>query len=241
MGMNNKNGFSATRMAVDPEAYLIIDGRLHLFLNSPNRNYKEVFEKSESQANILKNAEKFWKSREDLAALHSGLPEGLNPKARMELLQWQVFMGEWEVYLKWWADTTGVNVTQSRGKWSIYYGFMGYCIQDDFSPQNNSPFSGTAFGPTIRGYDPSGDEWHMTYIPVNQPRSATWMITANFLRPGYLEGTMETKDSFGRPVIQKIIFDLQSPDKFIWRGHWSWDNGKTWKENVGLGVSTRKK
>lgn len=240
MGIDKeKTGFAPTRMPVDPEAFKIIDGKLYLFLNTPKRNYLEAFERSESQTATLNRAEDFWNSRENLAALYEGLPQGLNPNARMELLQWQVFMGSWEVDLKWWTDTTGTAISPSKGRWKFYYGYEGYCIQDDFRSKQDVPYSGTVNGPAIRGYDPVKEEWHMTYIPVNQSRDATWLMTGNFLRKGYLEGMLKTKDSFGNPVMQKVIFDLQSPDKFTWRGHWSWDDGKTWKENVGYGECTK--
>ena len=73
----------------------------------------------------------------------------------------------------------------------------------------------------------------MTYIPVNQPRSAHWLISGKFLAEGLLEGTMETKDANGTPIVQKIRFEHQSKDHFVWNADWSYDEGKTWIKGVG--------
>ncbi|MCB0488568.1 MAG: YHS domain-containing (seleno)protein [Cyclobacteriaceae bacterium] len=239
MGVDKSTGFARTRMPADPDEFVILDGKLYLFAKTARRNYKESFLNGDKKL-IIDEANKFWQTRVDLAKLAKGLPKGLNPKARMELLQWQPFMGSWDVDLKWWADTTGTNVVPSEGTWDFYYGYFGYCVQDDFRSKRDVLFSGTVNGPAIRGFDPVSEEWHMTYIPVNQGRGATWLMTAKFLGIGQLEGRLDTQDPYGNPVIQKVVFERVNENKFYWRAHWSWDNGSTWKENVGLGVCTRK-
>lgn len=48
-----------------------------------------------------------------------------------------------------------------------------------------------------------------------------------------LEGTLDTKGPYGKPIIQKVRFESTSKDHFTWSAHWSYDEGKTWLENTG--------
>ena len=233
MGIDvEQTNFPPTRMESDPTNFLIKDGQLYLFRKTPRQDFKEVFTSTDQQA-ILSTAESFWQSRLELMKGLNKKPQGLNAMARMENLEWQPFMGKWEVDLKWWADTTGTNVVPSKGEWEFRYGYYGFCIQDDFQSVPAQPFAGAPNGPAIRGYDVVKEEWHMTYIPVNQGRAATWLMTGKFTGPGQLTGQLETQDPYGNDILQKIEFKLVSKDYFQWRAHWSWDDGKTWKENVG--------
>ena len=80
-------------------------------------------------------------------------------------------MGKWESRVEWWNDTTGASISSFQGEWEFDYGYYGYCVMDNFKGVPNLPFAGTQNGPAIRGYDVQNNEWHMTYIPVNQPVS----------------------------------------------------------------------
>ncbi len=231
MGIDQqKSGTAPSRVKPDPTQFLVQNERLYLFFKSQRQNLIERFESSVDSAII--RGDMFWSSRVRLASSSNGKPEGLHPTARMENLLWLPFMGSWEAEARWWADSTGTNWGGTKGKWEFTYGFGGFCIQDNWWPEASGPFSGTISGPAIRGYDPSADEWHMTFIPVNQPRSATWLMTAKFVDDKTLEGTMENVDWRGRKFLQKIIFKSVSANEFIWRAHRSYDGGKTWNENV---------
>lgn len=232
--------YPPTRGRPDPENFTLIEGRLHVFGKTGQQNFKEVFKKGDQQA-ILKRANSFWKTRKALADKSDGLPEGMHPHARMELLEWMPFMGDWECELKWWADTTGKNILNYQGNWYFRFGYFGYCIQDDYVGKQKSLVAGTPNGPAIRAYDPANQEWHMTYIPVNQPRDNTWMMRGNFISDGIIEGTMELKDPSGKPVLQRIRLESRSEDEFIWSADWSYDQGKTWLKNIGYSVNKRLK
>ncbi len=239
MGID-KNVFPPTRSKPDPENFMIIDGKLYLFGKSPQQNFKEVFQQRDKKT-ILKRAKEFWESREKLALKTQELPEGLNPHARMELLEWMPFMGDWESELTWWADTSGQNKLNYTGNWYFRFGYYGYCIQDDYVGSAPNNISGTPFGPAIRGYDPANDKWHMTYIPVNQPRDKTWLMRGKFIANGIIEGTMELDDPSGNKVLQKVRLESKSKDEFIWSADWSYDQGKTWIKNIGYSVNRRVK
>ena len=240
MGVD-KSVFPSTRSKPDPKNFKFIDGKLYLFGKNQQQDFKVAFEQGDS-ALILQRAVAFWDSRVKLAAkAPNGLPEGMNPDARMELLDWMPFMADWTCDLTWWADTTGQNKLKYTGKWYFRYGYFGYCIQDDYMGDQDGNFSGTINGPGIRGYDPANEEWHMTFIPVNQPRDNTWLMRGKFLSDKLLEGTMETRDANGNPILQKVRFESQSPDEFIWSADWSYDDGTTWIKNVGYAVCTRMK
>lgn len=239
MGIDKEaSRFPPTRMIPDPTSFKIIDGKLHLFRKTPQQDFKAIFESGDSEA-ILTRAKEFWQTRVAYSKKTMGLPEGLNPMARMENLDWLPFMGKWEAKVGWWADTTGINVSNFNGEWEFNYGYYGFCIMDDFKGVPGQPFAGTQNGPAIRGYDVLNKEWHMTYIPVNQPRAATWLMTGKFKGPGHLEGILETKDPYGNDILQRVVFKLVDENFFKWRADWSWDNGKTWKEGVGTAECKR--
>jgi len=233
MGIDKKLGFPATRLRPDPENFKMIDHKLYLFARNAQQDYAQFFETSASQA-ILERADEFWASRVKYAEVSEGLPSGLNPMARMENIDWLPFVGKWTAEAAWWADSTGVSKSEFKGDWTIKYGYDGYAVVDDFIVVPALPYAGTTNGPAVRGYDPVNEEWHMTYLPINQSRAATWLMTAKFIEAGHLEGTMNTKGPYGNDILQKIVFHKESKDYFEWRAHWSWDGGKTWKENAGL-------
>lgn len=230
--------FPPTRMPSNPKSFQILNGRLYLFRKTAQQDFGKVFESSDTEP-ILERANAFWKSRETYATGLNEKPEGLNAMARMENLEWQPFMGKWQSEVVWWNDTTGTATSSFKGEWTFAYGYDGYCIMDNFKGIPDLPYAGTQNGPAVRGFDVLNNEWHMTYIPVNQPRAATWLMTGNFVGKGHLEGALESKDPFGNEILQKIVFKLISPDHFQWKAHWSWDGGKTWKENAGFSESRR--
>ena len=234
MGIDQEaTAFAPTRMQSDPTNFKVIEGQLYLFRKTARQNFLESFESGDTKA-ILARADAFWQSRVDYGIMANGLPEGLNPMARMENIDWLPFMGKWEAQAYWWADTTGAVKNSFKGEWEFRYGYDGYCVQDDFKSIPDLPFAGTQNGPAIRGYDVQNHEWHMTYIPVNAPRSQTWLMTGKFLGHGNLEGRLESQDPLGNPILQKVIFRLIDKDHMEWQAQWSWDEGKTWKEKTGF-------
>jgi len=62
------------------------------------------------------------------------------------------------------------------GIWKAYYDWNGFAVSDDWQ-QVNLPGSG---GPAFSSFDPLTRKWVMTYLPVNQPRSAIWPMEGAF-------------------------------------------------------------
>ncbi len=220
-------GWAQSRIPIDPLSYKIINGSLYLFSNVAG-NAKEAWE-NHDQNEMITRADSFWKSRVELSELANGKPDGLNPTARMENLLWQRFMGKWK--------GTGQMLVSLEPKryspyppatWTFWYGFNGFCIQDEWVASND--IGGTWNGPAIRGYDPAKQEWHMTFIPVNAGRDATWLMTGNFNDKMELEGTVEGTDPRGMKYIQRIFFYEIEEESFSWRADRSYDEGKTWIE-----------
>lgn len=230
--------FAPTRMQSDPTSFQVINGQLYLFRKTERQNFSEAFTKGDGKA-ILNRANEFWHSRVEYGNKANGLPKGLNPNARMENIDWLPFMGKWKAQAFWWADTTGTVKNAFDGEWEFRYGYDGYCVQDDFKSIPDLPFAGTQNGPAIRGYDVQNHEWHMTYIPVNQPRASTWLMTGKFIGHGNLEGQLESQDPYGNLILQKVIFKLIDKDHMEWQAQWSWDKGKTWKEKTGFLTATK--
>lgn len=221
-----EEGWGQSRIPAYPLNYRIIDGALYLFSKSSQGNARDLWEAHELPI-MLKRANDFWESRKELAALVSEKPEGLNANARMENLLWDRFMGKWDGKGHQMIDTVQRTYSDfSPATWTFYYGYDGFCIQDDWKTELN--FGGTWNGPAIRGYDPLKEEWHMTFIPINAGRSATWMMTGKFNSEKELEGFFDGTDWQGRPFQQRIYFYDISENHFSWKADRSYDGGKTW-------------
>ena len=234
-----KDGYPSSRFPIDPTHFKITDGRLLLFAKLPNFDGLHAWNKADEKL-LLQQADLFWESREKLAKLNDGLPKGMNPNARMENLMWQKLMGTWKGEVQWMTDTVTKQYSPKiSATWKFYYGYKGYCIQDDWFPDQYFAGNGIWAGPAIRGYDPMADEWHMTYIPINSSRNSTWMMTATFNENGDLEGRMVSTDPNGDAFIQRIFFYDITPNQFLWRADRTYNNGKTWIKDVGKSVQTR--
>jgi len=221
-----EEGWGQSRIPAHPESYKIIDGRLYLFSRTSQGNAIDRWDTRE-QTKMIDRATTFWASREKLADLVNGKPEGLNPNARMENLLWDRFIGSWKGAGHQMVDTVKkVYSDFAPATWTFYYGYDGFCIQDDWKTEVN--IGGTYNGPAIRGYDPLKEEWHMTFIPINGGRSATWLMTGKFDENLELEGYFEGTDWQGRSFQQRIYFYNISKDHFSWKADRSYDGGKTW-------------
>lgn len=223
-----EEGWAQSRIPADPTLYKIIDGQLYLFSRTGRGSMKDKWEERED-AELISRADDFWASRQKLAAMADGKPAGLNTHARMENILWDRFIGKWDGQGHQMIDTLSKKYFDFQpATWTFYYGYDGFCIQDDWKTELN--FGGTWNGPAIRGYDPLNQEWHMTFIPVNANRKATWLMTGKFDENLELEGYFEGVDFQGREFQQKIFFYNITKDHFSWKAHRSYNKGKTWIE-----------
>ncbi len=221
-----EEGYGQSRIPASPLSYKVIDDKLYLFSVTNQGNTLDRWE-ARNESELIQRGDDFWQSRERLASLADGKPEGLNVNARMENMLWERFMGSWNGQGRQMIDT--VNKTYfdfAPAIWTFYYGYDGFCIQDDWKTEQN--WGGTGNGPAIRGYDPLNQEWHMTFIPINGPRSSTWLMTGKFDENMELEGYFEGVDWQGRPIHQKIYFFNITENHFSWKADRSYDGGKTW-------------
>lgn len=224
---SNPFGIAQGRFVPDPTSFAIHEDKLYLFTQAPNMDLRARWDAEDPTAYIAR-ADSFWATRVAYGDRFPEKPEGLNPNARMENLDWAFFIGTWrgEAY-------SMVNVERKQysppgtGIWTAYYGFEGYGIQDDWVPQQYWP--GWS-GPAIRGYDPINKVWNMFFIPLNSPASNTWQMQGRFDDEGNLEGFFEGVDGAGRSFQQKIYFYNISENHFSWKADRSYDGGETWIE-----------
>ncbi|GAB4237876.1 MAG: hypothetical protein Tsb0034_13200 [Ekhidna sp.] len=222
----SEEGWGQSRVPSFPLEYEIIDGELYLFSKTGQGSLKSKWE-AHDQSTMIERADRFWESRHKLARMVDGKPEGLNVNARMETILWDRFIGVWKGEGHQLIDTVKKVYTDFQpATWTFYYGYDGFCIQDDWKTEVN--IGGTFNGPAIRGYDPVNEEWHMTFIPINASRGSTWMMTGKFNEKNEMEGYFEGTDFQGRPFQQKIYFYNISDDRFSWKADRSYDGGKTW-------------
>lgn len=223
-----EEGWGQSRIPADPRNYKMIDGKLYLFSKTSQTNGLNLWE-AHDEKEMISRADEFWQSRVKLASLVNVKPAGLNQHARMENLLWDRLMGKWNGEGHQLVDTlTKKYVDFPSATWTFRYGYDGFCIQDDWLPDIN--YGGTYSGPAIRGYDPLKKEWHMTFIPINAGRSATWLMKGNFDENLELEGYFEGTDAQGRSFKQKIYFYNIQNDRFSWKADRSYDGGATWIE-----------
>ena len=231
------NGQPPLRFPSSPTNYAIEDGRLYLFANLRNADVKKLWQQQKESR--IKNADQFWHSRIELAESVGEKPDGLHPRARMETLQFNFFVGEWSSRYKTRVSREGDLYGPSvAGTWKAWYGWDGFAIYDDW--KQVGALAGNS-GPAIRSYDPITEKWVMHFIPINAPLSSVWQMTGTFDDQGELHGEMELTDLQGNKFLQRIHFVDITPDSFSWRSDRSYDGGKTWIKNWGVGENKRVK
>lgn len=222
----NPFGIAPGRFTPDPTNFAIHDDKLYLLTKGPTFDARPRWQAA--PANFIARADTFWSSRVGYGERFPEKPEGLNPIARMENLDWAFFIGKWRGQARSMVNVeTKQYSPPSEGIWTAYFGFEGYGIQDDWVPQQIWP--GWS-GPAIRGYDPLNDVWNMFFIPLNSPVSNTWQMQGRFDEGGNMRGSFEGVDAAGRPFKQKIHFYNISENSFSWKADRSYDDGETWIE-----------
>lgn len=224
------------RRASDPTNFKIVDDKLLLFSRSPGQDSLVLWGQEDESAQLA-NATKFWASRVAIAESVGEKPEGFHPRAFLETLQYNFFIGEWESEYKTRVDPAKQRYGPLiRGDWKAWYGWDGFAIFDDW--KQSGVVGGS--GPAIRSWDPAGQEWVMFFIPINAPMSSVWKMTGGFDEKGELEAMMSAIDRRGQEFLQKVRFIDISKNHFSWRSDRSYDGGETWLENWGVGENYRK-
>ncbi len=237
MGVDGKNGPPPRRFPPNPTHFKIVDGKLYLFLRRPNVDGKKRWEANAET--MIKNANAFWASRIQIGKKYGAKPAGLHPLARMETLQFQFFIGQWKSKYKVRLSTTQPGYSpEIQGMWKAWYGWDGFAIYDDW--KQVGAIGGNS-GPAIRSYDPINQKWVMHYIPINAPIETVWAMTGKFDEKGELHGEMKGSDGRGNKFLQRIHFINISADHFSWRSDRSYDGGKTWIKDWGVGENYRVK
>ena len=160
---------------------------------------------------------------------------GPHPDYADELMLFGQFVGSWDVESTLFSpDGTRRSL---RGEWHFGWVLEGRAIQDVLiSPprEERTPTGPQTFeyGTTVRFYDPRTKTWQITWItPVNG--EVHHLIGRQIGEEILLEG--RTPD--GKP--ERWSFSEITADAFVWRGHVSFDEGRTWFMDEEMRVRRR--
>jgi hypothetical protein len=134
------------------------------------------------------------------------------------------FVGSWDVEATYF-NADGTTRAERRGEWHFGWVLQGRAIQDVLiSPPLDHIRAGAPvaeYGTTVRFYDPRSDTWQVTWsAPV---AGGTVHLVGRAVADGILlEGRLPT----GR--LCRWTFSEITADAFVWRGHESSDEGRTW-------------
>ena len=230
-----KTGWGAVRFPADPKSFKIVDGELYLFAKVPNFDAKARWE-AEGHPAMKQRADAFWANRERLAGQVGELPQGMNPRAPMETAQFKPFLGTWTNEVRYLIDPEKQTYgPPTKGTWTFDFGWDGFTIRDEYRVDGQAG-SG---GPAYRWFDPRTKQWVMTYLPVNQPSEQIWVMNGSFDTEGNLRAERDGVDFQGRPIKARIHFTQIKSDSFRWSTDWSYDEGKTWVENIMVATNRR--
>lgn len=236
MGVDNKKyGFGPVRFACDPESFKVIDDKLYLFTNMPSFNAKEIWDR-ENQKAMIKRADAYWQTRQELAAQIGELPAGMNRRAPMETAQFAFIVGNWKTETKWMNNIKEKTYAPAiEGHWEAYFDWDGFAITDKWTIPGVPGSGGLAF----RSYDLLSQKWVMTYMPSNQPKRNVWVMEGGFDEQGNLTAEFTSEDAQGKAFLQKVYFKNITPNSFSWSADRSYDKGKTWIKDFSTSEQTR--
>jgi hypothetical protein len=135
------------------------------------------------------------------------------------------FVGSWDVEATYW-DHQGSEIGQRRGEWHFGWVLQGRAIQDVLiaPPLEEQRRTGEAireYGSSFRLYDPHADTWRVTWFA---PVSGTIVdLTA---RADGDDIVLEGVEPSG--MLDRWVFSDIEADSYVWTGHESLDEGRTW-------------
>lgn len=222
------------RIPSDPSNFSVIDGKLFLFATANGTDLQELWGKDAE--NRIERASKFWKTRTEIGSKIGNKPKGLNRLARMETAQFDFLIGEWDSNYRVRVSKSQPGRATVQGRWKAWYGWDGFAVYDDWKQVGS--LNGNS-GPAIRSFDPFNQHWVMHYIPLNSPIETVWQMTGKFNDQGELHATMKGSDGGSSSFLQRVHFVDIKPNSFTWRSDRSYDEGKTWIKDWGIGKNTR--
>ena len=149
--------------------------------------------------------------------------EGPDPALTEKLKLFGQFIGDWEIRSEWFRP----DGTTVKGKGEVHYKWIlkGTAIQDVWMGDIETPPPGvprTAFGTTIRIYDPKLDAWQVVWV---EPSAS--VIQTFTARQAGDEIVLEGKNQEGAP--ERWIYSEITPRSFQWRAEMFRDDQKTWE------------
>jgi hypothetical protein len=134
------------------------------------------------------------------------------------------FVGVWDVEATYFHPD-GTRRAERRGEWRFGWVLQGRAIQDVLvSPPLGEIRAGAPvveYGTTVRLYDPPSDAWRITWIaPV--AGHAVGLVGGAEGDGIVLEGHLPSG------ALCRWSFSEITRDAFVWRGHESTDDGRTW-------------
>lgn len=134
-----------------------------------------------------------------------------------KLMLYGQLVGSWKITSTWY-DSSGASHSR-QGEWHFAWVLGGRGVQDVLYESGSAP---SAYGTTLRCYDPAGDVWHLTWMQPSD-REFSHLL-------GRQDGDRIVQENPGTAPGNKMrwTFSDITPDSFRWRGEASHDNGQTW-------------
>jgi hypothetical protein len=139
------------------------------------------------------------------------------------LFAWLI--GSWDIEAQYW-DHAGQPTGEGRGEWHFGWVLQGRAIQDvligpPLEEQRGTGAPAREYGSSFRLYDPRTDTWRVTWFA---PVSGT-IVDLTARRSGD-EIVLDGREPSG--MLDRWIFSDITHDAFVWNGHESADEGRTW-------------
>jgi hypothetical protein len=157
------------------------------------------------------------------AAIENLRAPNVHPGYEEKLRTFGQFIGVWDMDIQLFNKTNEI-VYHQPGVWMFSWILDGRAIQDVIvGPPKSDPAKGERrIGTTIRYYDESTKQWHITFMT---PTGQIYIHLEGGQRGDAI--VLEGKDTDGSAL--RWMFTEITPQSFRWRGYTSPDNGKTWR------------
>ncbi len=159
-----------------------------------------------------------------LSAGEKGVAEGAPP----ELAHWSKLIGYWSTTEERLRQDGSSWEPSKDADWSFYWSFDGWGIRDDYmSPPASEAVedeSKRQRGTNLRIYNPTTEQWVMTWLTVQSTTPASFTATSTDEEIVMLSDIANPQGFFGRIT----FFDMQE-NSFEWKLEWSKDK-ESWAE-----------
>ena len=151
--------------------------------------------------------------------------DGPHPDYSEQLMLFGQFEGKWEMQMKFFDDNGGV-IFEGKGEWLFAWVLDGRVMQDVLTfpdlkkPELTEPGKRN-IGTSLRHYNPTTDSWRVVWIGA----SSNNLCVLDASQEG--EDLLLTRNDPGMSFL-KWRFSEITDTSFLWSGHYSKDEGKTW-------------